>query len=486
MELQKEGGIFFEINFFYLRLKYWEETFVGLHNFQEAFQTEKDKLHTIAEGREQGLLSLKGVAKKVFRKKVIFTFLAIVVVAVAVMVFLNLGKTSAEPPVSTAPVVRTNLENNVFASGKVRLVEKQEFYSYVETTVKEINVDPGDKVKKGQILGLLDAGDDERRYNDSVANYTVQQANLENALNPRPEEIERAEADLRKAETDYQQAKEDHARTQQLYENDAISQQEYDKSKAELVAAETSYTNAEAALQILKTGPTGAELTALKAQIEQSRIQMELAQRDRDRNILTAEMDGTVIAVEVFEGDHIDPGTRLITIGNTDKVEITAGVSEADSGQLAKGQNVTITAAALPGQEYEGVVKSVSPGTVVSSGERGSQIDVPIIVSTVGNAEGLRSGYTVDLAIQVLNKENVLAVPYEAVLEQDGKAVVYVVEKGIAKKKEITKGADVDLYTEVVAGLSEGDVVIVNPNPAMENKPVTVMGGGAAAEGVAP
>ncbi len=370
-------------------------------------------------------------------------------------------------PVKTAQAEIQHLQDNVFATGRVRLVEKQEFYSYEETTVKEINVNPGETVHKDQILGLLDAGDLEDKLSNAKANYAVQQSNLENALNPRPEEIAQLRANYNKAGADYQNAKKNYDRTKQLYDQDAVSVQELETAELELTAKETEFKNADASLIIKESGPTDPELASLKAQVEQARIQMELAERQLARTILTAEMDGVVIAMEVAEGDHIDPGTRLITIGNMDKVEITAGVSEADSGRLKAGQKVKVTAAALPDREYAGVLHSVSPGALVQDSNQGSQIEVPVIVRITDNCEGLRTGYTVDLTITTVDMENALVVPYEAVVEKNGKNKVYMVNNNIVKEKTVETGLDSELYTEIKSGLKEGDTVVVSPDDSL-------------------
>lgn len=412
---------------------------------------------------------LKQTYAKMSRKKLLAGALVIgLVVSVAAFNIIKNMKPSGIP-VKVAQAEIKPVQDNVFATGRVRLVEKQEFYSYEETTVKEINVSPGEIVHKGQVLGLLDAGDLEDKLSNAKANYAVQLSNLESALNPRPEEIAQLKADYNKAEASYQNAQKNYARIKQLHDQDAVSTQELELAELELIAKETEYKNAESRLKIKTSGPTGPELTSLEAQVEQARIQMELAQRQLDRTTLTATMDGFVIAVEVAEGDHINPGTRLITIGNTDKVEVTAGVSEADSGRLKTGQPVKVTAAALPDREYTGILHSVSPGALVKTGNQGSQIEVPVIVRITGNADGLRTGYTVDLTITTVDIEKALVVPYEAVVENDGKRVVYVVENDTAREKKVETGLDIGLYTEIKSGLKEGDKVVVSPDELLTN-----------------
>lgn len=396
-------------------------------------------------------------------KKLLAGVLILGLVVSVVSAYIIKNRKPAGIPVKTAQAKIQHVQDNVFATGRVRLVEKQEFYSYEETTVKKIYVNPGETVHKGQVLGLLDIDDLGDKLSNAKANYAVQQSNLENALNPRPEEIAQLRADYNKAGANYQNAQKKYQRTKQLYDQDAISAQELEAAELELIAKETEYKNADAKLKIKESGPTGPELASLEAQVEQARIQMELAQQELDRTTLTAEMDGVVIAVEVAEGDHVNPGTRLITIGNTDKVEVTAGVSEADSGRLKTGQQVKVTAAALPDREYAGVLHSVSPGALVQTGNQGSQIEVPVIVRINGDSEGLRTGYTVDLTITTVDMENALVVPYEAVVEKDDKCKVYVVENGIAREKTVEIGLDTELYTEIKSGLKEGDTVVVSP-----------------------
>ncbi len=413
------------------------------------------------------LQSLKQKLVNISWKKFLAGTLTLVLIGAVVSAIIIKNNKPTGIPVKVARAEVQHIQDNVFATGRVRLVEKQEFYSYEETTVKKINVNPGEIVHKDQVLGLLDAGDLEDKLSNAKSNYAIQQSNLENALNPRPEEIAQLMADYSKAGADYQNAKKNYERAKQLYDQDAVSVQELETAELELIAKETVYKNAGARLKIKESGPTGPELTSLNAQVEQARIQVELAERQLARTILTADMDGVVIAVEVAEGDHINPGTRLITIGNTDKVEVTAGVNEADSGRLKAGQQVKVNAAALPDREYDGVLHSVSPGALVQNSNQGSQIEVPVVVRITGDCEDLRTGYTVDLTITTVDMKNALVVPYEAVVEKNGKHKVYVVKNDIAREKTVETGLNTELYTEIKSGLKKGDTVVVSPDKSL-------------------
>ena len=400
----------------------------------------------------------------VSKKKIIagVLVLGIIVFAVALSTAKNKNQGLA---VKTATAEIKPIQDNVFASGRVRLRAKQEFYTFTGTTVMELNVSPGDRVSKGQILGRLNADEIEDDYNEAKASFIATEANLNKAIYPREEEVAQERANFRRVEAEYMDAQKSYERKKLLFEQGAISEKEFDEAGLALSVREAEYNIALEKLKIMESGPVGHELTALNAQIEQARSRLAQEESKLDKTVLRAEMDGVVTAVEVALGDYVQPGTRLITIGDTTQLEVTAGVSEADSGRLKPGQKVKVTTAAQPGREYGGILQSVSPGAVAAAQttDRGSQIEVPVIVKIEGDTEGLRPGYTVDLSITTVESENALVVPYESIVEIEGLTKVFVVEDRAAKLKEVTIGVDTTLFTEILSGLSEGETVVVSP-----------------------
>lgn len=400
-------------------------------------------------------------------------FLSLIVAVIALNLIRN--QSPAGFPVRVAIAETAPMQDNVFASGRVRLCNKQELYTFVGTTVQELHVSPGDQVIAGQVLGRLNADEVEDDYNEAKASYIAQEANLNKAIYPREEEIAQERASFQKAEADYQNAQKDYERKKMLHNQEALSDKELEEAELLLIAMEAACKIAEERLKMIESGPVGHELISLQAQIEQARYRFEQEETKLNKTVLHAEMDGVVTAVEVALGDYVQPGTRLITIGDTTQLEVTAGVNEADSGKLKPGQKVKVTTAAQPGREYQGVLQSVSPSAMPgSSMEQGTQIEVPVIVRIEGDPEGLRPGYTVDLTIATVDREEALVVPYEAVLEIDGETKVFVVEDQQVRIKTVTTGVDTALLTEIVTGLSPGEKVIVAPDRQLlrEGSPV--------------
>lgn len=403
-------------------------------------------------------------------KKILAGMLILGIIVSLVVLNLARYKNKAGVPVKIAKAEIQPIQDNVFATGKVRLTQKQELYNYTSTTVRELFVSPGDQVQKGQILGLLDPVDLEDKLNEAKVNFNVQEANLYKVIYPRDEEIAQERAGYQMAEANYRSAQKKYERTKALFEHGAVSAKELEDAELERNIREAEYTRAGEELNMKETGPTGHERDSLQAQVEQARLQVEQAEKDFNRTVLRAEMDGVVTSVEVMAGDFVQMGTRLMTIGDAGHLEVTAGVSEADSGRLKPGQKVKITAAAQPSREYAGIVQSVSPAAVAAkTASNGSQIEVPVVIKMAGDIEGLRPGYTVDLSITTVDRESALVVPYESVMEKEGVKQVFVVENQVARLKDITTGVDTTLFTEIISGLSEGDLVIVSPEGTLRD-----------------
>lgn len=389
------------------------------------------------------------------------------VMLVALAVTLNLVKNrdGGAVPVQTARAEFREVQDSVFATGRVRLVEKQEVFSEEVATVKKIYVRPGDRVTRGQLLVSMDDGDAESRLKEARANLDLQEANYAKALATLPLDAQKLRAEVDRAEAGLAAARAKYERYQSLFQSGAASAQDLEEAMLGFLNREAELKAAMASFDARASDPVRQnEIKGLEAQVASARAQYEKAQKQYGRTNVRAEMDGIVFSVEVSEGDQLVSRTRILTIGNPDRLEVTANISEGDSGRLKAGQRAEVKAAALPGSKYRGTLTMVAPGAVIRNNERGGfSIEIPVHVRVEGDAAGLRPGYTADVSIITVEKRTALAVPYESVVEKDGKKYVLVIENGRAKETEIKTGLNTEIYTEVLEGLGEGDKVIVNP-----------------------
>lgn len=399
------------------------------------------------------------------RKKVLAGVGALLLLALVVSLNLARGRGDEVIPVQAAGVELKEIEDSVLVSGRVRLVEKQEIYADSDLTVKKIHVRPGEMVKAGQLLIELYDGDVEGILEEAGATLDLKEAEYRLALARLPIEASRYRADLEKAEAGMTAAQSKYDRYKMLYGEGAISAQDFEAAEVELKNAGAQLETARANLESRESGSIpGDEVRSLEAGLNVARAQYDKARKRYDHANVKAEVDGMVFSIEVSEGDAVAPRTRLLTVGNPDKLEIAVSIGEGDSSRVNSGQRAEIKAAAQPDSRYTGTVTDVSPGAVSKSNDRGGvSMEIPVIIQVEGNTSGLRPGYTADVAIITTEKKSALVVPYEAVVEKDDKKYVYVIDNARAKKVEIQTGLNTELFTEVTGGLQEGDRIVVSP-----------------------
>ena len=387
----------------------------------------------------------------------------VVVAAVILGAFLITNRGEKGVPVATAVVEEKLLGDSVFSTGRVELADKQEIFCPEGRVVTSILVQPGSSVVKGQVLGYLERPREDSLLKEAEANLAVQKANLEKGMRPPSAVAAQKKAALKEAEVAYDNASKELERMRSLLDAGAVSQQEMESCVADFAAAETSFVRAREELNEAVNGVSGAELQGLKAQVVQAEAQLELAQSDLEKYILRSNINGTVLSVDVDEGDFVNSGSRLLLIGNMDSGQIRCDVGEGDSSVVVKGQRVEISAAAFPEKQFAGTVTEIGLEARIKEGGEAQQVVVPVTVKVEPGVERLLPGCTVDLRIITVPERKTTVVPFEAIFEDEEGSKVFIVEDGLARLRAIEIGMEGDFFIEVLEGLALGERVILSP-----------------------
>ncbi|MBO5506007.1 MAG: efflux RND transporter periplasmic adaptor subunit, partial [Clostridia bacterium] len=216
----------------------------------------------------------------------------------------------------------------------------------------------------------------------------------------------------------------------------------------------------------------------------------ELSLRSEMKNLedynITAPISGTVITKNVEKGDKIDnynASTVLMVVADMSKMKFTISVDELDIGRITIGQDVRITADALPDDVFMGYVSKIAAeGTV--SGQGVTTFDVEIVIEEPGE---LKSGMNVNANIIISETKNVLIIPEEALNgAKDGKATVYVAKGKVGKdavfpddfvEREVEYGNSNGELVEIISGLQEGETVYYIQYSGNENEFMKMMRG---------
>lgn len=165
------------------------------------------------------------------------------------------------------------------------------------------------------------------------------------------------------------------------------------------------------------------------------------------------------------EGELVHERMTVITIPDLTHMQVDVDIHEAVLDRVRPGQPCTISVDAVPDRVYKGTVKSVA--TMPSRDRRWYARDVnkyETIVTIDEEVSGLNPGMTASVEILVDKIEDTIAVPIQAVLEVEDDAWCFVVkEDGQIERRKVELGADNDKLVQIVAGLQEGEQVVLNP-----------------------
>ena len=202
--------------------------------------------------------------------------------------------------------------------------------------------------------------------------------------------------------------------------------------------------------------------------VQNAQLSLQSAQEALDSYTITSPISGTVIEKNLKAGDQLNGGDSgaMAVIYDLSQLELQMDVSELDIGQIQPGQTVEITAEALPGQTFTGVVEKVSVNGTTTDGF--TTYPVTILLSEYGD---LNPGMNVSADIIVERAENALCVPAEAV-NSDGTVLVAgegaFAEDGVTiadpskiESRPVTLGRGNQDYVEITSGLEEGETVLL-------------------------
>lgn len=235
---------------------------------------------------------------------------------------------------------------NLIVQGSIK-TEETDLNSKIAGNVDQILVEEGQEVKKGDTILIISSDTIEAKKQQAEAATAAAEAQYDKALDgARSQEVAQAKAGYELAEKTYQRIK-------TLYEQEAISANQYDQVYAQYTAAKETY---EMAVQ----GARVEDKAAAEALVNQAKAATEEVQTYLDSTVIKAPMDGTVTELNVNVGELISSGMALATLTSNEKPYVEINVKETDLGRVHVGDTVDITISAYPDDVFQGEVVNVS------------------------------------------------------------------------------------------------------------------------------
>ncbi|MDD2753814.1 MAG: efflux RND transporter periplasmic adaptor subunit [Candidatus Portnoybacteria bacterium] len=230
-------------------------------------------------------------------------------------------------------------------------------------------------------------------------------------------------------------------------------------NQSDISAAQNTLAAAQDQLALKQAGSTADEIAAQEAQIKYARANMQNYEAALSKTVIFSPLNGIVTKQEIEIGEIVAANATVISVLSATKFEIEANVSENEIAKIVLGDTAAMTLDALgPAEKFTGTISAIDPAETVVSGV------IYYKVTSVFDADDARikSGMTVNMDIRTDKKENVLTLPYYAVMSRNSEKFVQVLTDGRSSEKTVQTGLEGETMIEITGGLQEGENIIVS------------------------
>ncbi len=353
--------------------------------------------------------------KKVFR---ILTWIIVGVIFLGTFVYLFFNSQPKESVFQLVNPSIGDIERTTVLTGKIEPRDEIEIKPQISGIIDEINVEPGDVVKSGDVIAKIRVIPDESQLSSAQNRVEVAQLSLD-------------------------QAKREFERTKGLYEKKFVSREEYEQSMTSYEKAKTEVASAIDALSIVRDG-----ISSTNAQ--------------QSNTLVRATIDGLILEVPVKVGSSViqantmNDGTTIATIADMGNLIFLGKIDETEVGLLKTGMEMIVSIGALPDVSPMAHIEYISPKGEEENGSNTFEIKAAI---EVPDSVYLRAGYSANGSIIINKAEQVMTIP-ESVIEFSGDSTyVYCLTDSVPtqqfERKAIKTGISNGVNIQVLSGISE-------------------------------
>lgn len=397
------------------------------------------------------------------RKRLIIAGVIVLLLVLLVIWFISQSRQAVDNLYSTAVVSRGDLDIYYSFSGNTQIDDVQNIVSAQSWKIEEIKVKEGDKIKKGDVLYVINEED----YNLAIANAQIAvetaQLGVSSTAASMNQQLSQALGSLNQAKLSKEDAERTYNNTKALYDAGMTSQQAYNQAKMAYDVANEQYNTASVAYQtLLNTSDTS--VASSQAQLTQAQVSYDtLVKQIGDREV-RAEIDGVVSKIYVDEDTKLNTGATIMDILDTASVNAVVKVDEYDYATMQVGNAVTVYIDAI-NMEVPGIVSSIDMQAVTAAGMAYFNAEVEF-----EHDSSVLGGLTVEVTSLKESAKDALLIPMDALQfdKQNQPYILYKDEKGALQSRYVTVGINDGFQAEIIDGVSEGEAIYYIDNSFYE------------------
>jgi membrane fusion protein (multidrug efflux system) len=336
-------------------------------------------------------------------------------------------------PVKVYKVQPESITHYLKLTGTITAGNDQVLYSKISERIEELYIKPGDHVNAGQLIA--------KQYNALLS-----------------QGVEAANANVVNMEAQYELSQQNYSRIERLYNQRAVSTQQFEQVSMQLKAAASA-------------------LDAARAQLKQAAEQL-------DNSIVKAPFSGIVAAVYVELNQMVPAGQQVAQVIDPSTMKSKIRVASRDISLVRKGKEVVVNIPSIPGKVYRGKIVSIDQAVDALS----KTLEIEVVLTYSDN--NIKSGMYAEFMIPAASVEKAIVVPETSLLSQTEvrinkqtgtqetlkKYFLFTVVDQRAKMKEVRVGLISNARAEITNGINFNDrIIVIGNNIVQENQKVNII-----------
>jgi len=412
----------------------------------------------------------RGETRRSGKGKWIVAILVIVLGGVAAYAFL------AKPSAVTVTTVKPRLESTrdaavLEATGYVVAHHKIQVGSKISGRVAWIGVDKGDRVAQNQLVVRLEDREYRAQYDQAMASIGVAQARLtELEQGSRPEEVDRAKADVQRAEAQLRSDESNFKRVESLVREGVISNQNLDDARGKFDSSRAALDAVRRTYELAQKGPRVEQIDNARSELTRARAAADYAKTILDAAEIRVPTAGTILERNVEQGEMVttsfvgDRGAKsfVVTLANLNDLQVELDINQNDFNKVKATQPCIAVTDAYPDRKYNCVVDEIAPEA--NRQKATVQVKVKFLKPDeyVKPEMNARVSFLSEApAKKEVAEEKLYIVPRIAVVEREGSKSVYVVSDNVASVKPIVVAREMGDDVYVSSGLTGKESIII-------------------------
>ncbi len=360
---------------------------------------------------------------------------------------------------------KTNLREIVKENG---IVESKQVFSISPAFDGEIyaKVKLGEEVKKGQVLAQLNSED----ISNSIIQLDAQlksikaQTNITGPSNPQSKEIEIQKIKIETLKRNFNKAEEDYNRTKMLYDSGATPKIELDNMENTLKSLNDELRAQE---ELLYTMENNSKYTKAyySGQLQSLQAQKDLLISKKGKTVITSPVDGIITSISIKDMQKVNSLMSIMEISAKNDKVITSQLASEVAADLKLGDRVEIIYETKHNKNvFNGKISYISPYSSTQLSSLGIEEQKTRIETTFTELNKIPLGYKLDINFITLDKKNVIAIPKLSTFKEEDAYYVFKIKDSKVVKQKIIKGMETSSEIEILEGLEQDDIILLDPN----------------------